>query len=146
MVPVDYLAVLVCGIVAMILGFLWYGVLFGKAWMALEGISPERMAAMKSDPAAKRKTMGSYAIQFVSALIMAYVLAHMLIIVSVFDFGPGILEAGLSAGFWSWLGFVVPPTLGMVLWEGKPWKLWILINGYWLLLLLIMGTILALWA
>lgn len=48
-------------------------------------------------------------------------------------------------GFWNWLGFVAPVTLGGVLWEGKPWKLWGLNNGYQLLSLLVMGVILALW-
>jgi hypothetical protein len=54
------------------------------------------------------------------------------------------IEAGLSAGFWNWLGFVAPVTLGKVLWEGKPWKLWFLDSGNYLLTLLGMGVILSL--
>lgn len=49
------------------------------------------------------------------------------------------------AGFWNWLGFVAPVTLGAVLWEGKHWKLWFLNNGYYLVTLLLMGAVLALW-
>lgn len=41
--------------------------------------------------------------------------------------------------------FIAPVTLGVVLWEGKPWKLWVLNNGYQLLSLLVMGVILAIW-
>lgn len=48
------------------------------------------------------------------------------------------------AGFWNWLGFIAPVTLGVVLWEGKPWKLWVLHNAYYLLALLVMGVILGL--
>jgi hypothetical protein len=55
------------------------------------------------------------------------------------------MPAGLMCGFWNWLGFIAPVTLGTVLWEGKPWKLWALTNGYYLFSLLIMGVILAFW-
>ena len=144
-VPINYLAILACGVVSMVLGFLWLGPLFGKLWMSLSGMPADAMERAKNDPAMKRKMYQGYGIQFVASLVMAYVLAHMLTVIAAFDFGPSGLEAGISAGFWSWLGFVAPPTLGMVLWEGKPWKLWVLINAYWLILLLIMGSILAFW-
>ena len=144
MVPINYLAVLVCGVLSMVLGFLWYGPVFGKLWMSLEGMPHDAMERAKTDPVARRRMYQGYGIQFVAALVMAYVLAHYLIFAAAYMHVVGI-SAGLSAGFWSWLGFVAPPTMGMVLWEGKPWKLWAVINGYWLLLLLLMGTVLALW-
>ena len=146
MVPINYLAVLACAVVAMALGFLWYGALFGKIWMKLEGMPVDALERAKNDPAAKKKMMQGYVIQFIAALVMAFVLAHAIIFAAAYP-GLGIhgLSAGLITAFMSWIGFVAPPTLGMVLWEGKPWKLWILINAYWLILLLGMGGILALW-
>ncbi|HLD39833.1 MAG TPA: DUF1761 family protein, partial [Candidatus Nanoarchaeia archaeon] len=33
----NYLAVLVAAIAAYVVGFLWYGPVFGKKWMALMG-------------------------------------------------------------------------------------------------------------
>ena len=45
-----------------------------------------------------------------------------------------------------WLGFIAPVTLGSVLWEMKSWKLWILNNAYYLVVLVVMGLIFTLWA
>jgi hypothetical protein len=137
-VPINYLAVLIAAIASMVVGSIWYGPLFGKPWMALMGITQEKMKAGK-------KNMGqTYALAFVGALIMSYVLAHSLIFASAYLKVSG-MSAGLMAGFWSWLGFVLPLTLGSVLWEGKSWKLWLLNASHWLVDLLVMGAILAMW-
>ena len=143
-VPINYFAILVCGVASVVLGFIWFGPLFGKTWMRLAGMPDDAMERAKADPAMKRKMYTGYFIAFVAALIGAVVLDHNLVFGSAYLHMSG-LSAGFQAGFWNWLGFTVPPTLGMVLWEGKSWKLWTIINAYWLLLFLIMGAILALW-
>jgi len=43
------------------------------------------------------------------------------------------------------LGFIVPVTVGVVLWENKSWKLWCINSSNYLVTLLIMSVILALW-
>jgi hypothetical protein len=126
------------------LGTVWFGPLFGKAWMEGAGMTPEMMERAKSDPAMKRKMMRSYAIVFVLALVMAFVLAHSIIFAGAY-LGVSGLSAGLQGAFWSWLGFVVPSTIGAVLWEGKSWKYWMIVVSHWLVLLLIMGVVLSLW-
>ena len=138
-IPINYLAVGGAAIASMVIGFLWYGPLFGKMWMALSGITQEQIAASK-----KKGMTKQYALMFVGSLVMAYVLAHALVFASAYLKTSGV-SAGLMAGFWNWLGFVAPVTLGSVLWEGKSPKLWILNNGYYLVSLLLMGVILALW-
>jgi hypothetical protein len=55
------------------------------------------------------------------------------------------VAAGLQAAFWNWLGFVAPVTIGSVLWESRPWKFWFITAGYYLVVLLINGAILAAW-
>lgn len=141
-VYINYLAVVVAAIANMILGFLWYGPLFGKTWTQLMGWTPEQMEAGKQ--AMKSQMWKTYSIQFVGSLVMAYVLAHSLTFASAY-LGVYGISAGLMAGFWSWLGFVAPVTLGSVLWEGKSWKLWFLMNGYYVVALMVMGSILAVW-
>lgn len=138
-VDVNYLAVLAGAVSNMVLGFLWYGPLFGKQWMALSGLGQQELDLQKSKGLGK-----SYAIAFVGALVMAYVLAHALVFASAYMGVDGVY-AGLTVGFWNWLGFIAPVTLGIVLWDGKPWKLWVLNNAYHLLSLLVMGVILASW-
>jgi len=139
MVPINYLAVIGAAIVACVIGFLWYGPLFGKQWMASAGLSPEKLDEMKA------KGMGTtYVLMVLSALVMSYVLAHVLVFASTYMNVSGI-TAGLSSGFWNWLGFVAPVSLGAVLWDGKSWTYWFITAGYYLVSLLVMGVILALW-
>jgi hypothetical protein len=137
MVPVNYLAILACGIVAMIVGFLWYGPIFGKSWARMMGINMDQKPPQSA-------MIKSYGIMFIGSLLMAFVLSHALIFASTYLHESGV-SAGLQTGFWNWLGFIAPVTIGAVLWEKKPWTLWFITSGYYLVLLLIMGVILALW-
>ena len=138
-VPINYLAVLAAAIASMVLGYLWYGPLFGKIWIAASGMTPDKIEAAK----AKGMTT-SYILMFVGSLVMAYILSHALVFAMSY-LGTSGVSAGFTAGFWNWLGFIAPVTLGSVLWEGKSWKLWILNNSYYLVSLLAMGMILAMW-
>ncbi len=67
LVPINYLAILLCGVASMVLGYLWYGPLFGKPWMKMVGMTKEKMAA------AKDSMPKTYGIMFVSSLFMAKV-------------------------------------------------------------------------
>ena len=138
-VPINFIAVAGAAVASMVIGYLWYGPLFGKKWIALSGFTQEQMNAAKQKGMTKQ-----YALMFVGSLVMAYVLAHALVFASAYLKVNGV-SAGLMAGFWNWLGFVAPVTLGAVLWEGKSPKLWVLNNGYYVVTLLLMGVILALW-
>lgn len=142
MVPTNYLAVFVCLVEAIILGSVWYGPLFGTQWMKLMGWGPEVMEKMKKEGQAKM--MQSYGIMAVGSLIMAYVLSHAVVFASNYMQVSGIV-GGLETGFASWIGFIAPATMGGVLWEGKPWKWWFILAGYYLVNLLLMGLILGAW-
>lgn len=137
-IPINYLAVLVAGISAIVIGGLWYGPVFGKQWMALAGISKEGMKSMKMSAGA---AMAGGA--FVS-LLMAYIFAHALIFAGAYTNTSGV-SAGLMSAFCAWLGFILPVTAGSFLWEGKSWKLWALNAAYYLVSLLVMGAILSTW-
>ena len=143
-VPINYLAVLVSAVAAIVLGMLWYGPLFGKAWIKEVGHTPEDMQRAKTDPAAKSAMMRSYALMSLTALVMAFVFAHALAFANDYLGASGPV-AGLTGAFWNWLGFVVPPTLAMVLWENRSWKYFFITSGYYLASLAIMGVILTLW-
>lgn len=138
-ISTNYLAVLVGAIINMVLGGLWYGPLFGKAWTKLSGMTAETMDA------AKRKGMSkSYALMFVGALIMSAILWHEVALGSEYIKMYGAWS-GVITGAWLWLGFVAPTTVGMVLWEGKPWKYWFIVSGYYLVALAILGGMFAVW-
>src|SRR3989344_1544875 len=137
-VPVNYVAVVVAEVSAMVIGFLWYGPLFGKEWRRLMGISLDDMKSMSLSP------MQAMGLGTVVALVMAYVFAHVFVFSSTYMQVSGYM-AGLSTAFWLWLGFVMTTQIGIVLWEGKPWKLFFLNTAYSLVSLAEMGVIIASW-
>lgn len=139
-VAINYWAVLAAGVMAIVLGSLWYGPLFGRMWMRLIG------TAMPGEitPAMKSSMVRSYAIQTVTTLVMSFVMAHVLFFVTeMFDI-EGVI-GGVTAAIWIWLGFVVPVTIGSVLWENRPWRYWFITAGYYLVTLSAMGVIFAVW-
>lgn len=138
-VPVNYLAVLVAGVLSVVLGGLWYGPIFGKKWMALMGINPSMISE-----ADKKNMWRSYLMTFVGALLMAYVLSHVLVFAQSYFQASGV-TVGITTAFWSWLGFVAPVSIGAVLWEKKPWSLWFINAGYFLVSLILSGVILSAW-
>ncbi len=103
------------------------------------GINPASMSEGQKPSMAM-----NYGIMAVGSLIMSFVLAHSLVFASSYLHETGI-SAGLQTGFWNWIGFIAPVTMGSVLWEGKPWKLWMINAGYYLVGLLLIGVLLALW-
>ncbi len=135
-VPVNYLAVLLAAVASIVIGFLWYGPLFGKPWMRMMGFSQESMDA------AKKGMAKNYALMALGSLVMAYVLSHSLAFASTYMKVSGY-GAGFSTGFWTWLGFIAPVVMGDQLWGGKPWKLFPITAGYYLVTLCVMGMILA---
>ena len=134
MAVINYLAVLVAAIASMALGMLWYGPLFGKLWMKLSGITPQSMKKMKLTPKAAM-TLG-----FIGTLVTAYVLSHFVDLLSVTTW-----SGAAQFAFWAWLGLVAPVQLGAYLWEGKPFKLFVLNTAYNLVVLIVMTGIVAVW-
>jgi len=70
---VNYLAVLVAGIVIFLLGWLWYSVLCKNQWMALHGKTEAELKAP-----AQGSMAGMYISHLVASLIIAWVLAVIL--------------------------------------------------------------------
>lgn len=137
---INYLAVVVAAVVAMVIGGVWHSpLMFAKQWQGAAGVSEETKQRMMAKGMTK-----AYILQFIGALVMSFVLAHSLVFASAYLNISGI-SAGLQAGIWNWLGFIATVTLGAILWEGKPWKLWFIINGYQIINLCAMGVILSLW-
>ena len=75
-VEINYLAVLVSGILAMVVGSIWYGPLFGKIWMKEEGYTEEDLT--KDFNPAK-----TYGLTFIAALVVVYVLPGFLAILQL---------------------------------------------------------------
>lgn len=128
---VNFLAVIVSGILYIVIGGLWYSPkVFGSKWMELSKIQPEEC-----------KDMGKcYLGCFVLGLIMSFVLALFVQAAHA----TTALE-GAIVGFWAWLGFGATIPFSAVLWERKPIALYLMHTGCLLVTLLAIGVLLALW-
>ena len=136
MFDVNFWAVLVVAIISTGLGMLWYGPLFGKPWKQMMGFTDEAMQSMKMS--AKR----SMVLGFITALVTACILAFFVVQVA----GMSTFAGGAIIAFWVWLGFFATTQMGDVLWNNKPWKLYLINTSYSFVNLLIAGGILAVWS
>ena len=134
MVAVNWLAVLVAGIVHFAIGMIWYSpIMFGKLWMELAGVKEMKASA---------KDM---ILSLLSSLVVAYVLAQLVCSNIVCYAGAGSLINGALLGIMIEIGFIATLLLGEMIFEKKPFKLFILRNGYNLLALAVIGALLAVW-
>jgi hypothetical protein len=131
-IHVNYLAVFVAALANYLIATIWYAAIFGNLWKKLTGISEMKPVPM------------NMIIVFLGSLVMSYVLLHSIIFGNAYLNMSGV-SGGLMGGFFSWLGFIAPVTLTNVMYEKRSWKLWLLDNSFWLLSLLVMGTILSAW-
>lgn len=132
---VNILSVIVAAFANFILGFLWYGPLFGKTWIKLMKFSEKEMNEAKKKGMAKQLV-----VSFISSLVMAYILAYFIQVLFYVE-----LTAIIFLAFLIWLGFIATMTLSSVLWEGKSLRLYVLNNSYNLISLILMALILRLW-
>ncbi|MGH7720027.1 MAG: DUF1761 domain-containing protein [Gemmatimonadaceae bacterium] len=116
MPTVSLLATLVGTVLGFVLGALWYGPLFGKAWMEEHGFTAEKLRA-DFNPA---KTYGT---TFVLGLIAAYVFGMFLGPDPALGFALG---AGLAAG----ICWVATSLATNYLFEGKSVRLMLINGGY----------------
>ncbi|MDO8660380.1 MAG: DUF1761 domain-containing protein [Candidatus Woesearchaeota archaeon] len=130
----NYLAILVSGVISMAVGAFWYSpAVFGRAWMKLSCFSNKQIAK------AKNKGMGSsYFAAFIAALVTSWIFAQIVELT-----GATTAIAGALVGFAVWLGFFATTLLSSVLWEQKPVKLYLINIGHYLVVLLITGALLA---
>ncbi len=134
---VNWLAVLVSAIASMVIGFIWYGPLFGKQYSSAMGF--DQMDEVKRQE--MRKGMAKmYIVQFIASLATFFVLA-------VFITNLGMMSAigGLTVGFWIWAGFGLPWELGRAIWGGKMSLFWISVSHI-LANLLVAGLIIGYWS
>lgn len=130
-VDINLWAVLVAAAVNMVVGAIWYSKsLFGKEWAKLVGRKLEEMSG---------SGMG-YAVATVGALVQAYILAHFVQYAGSTSFIDGVVT-----GFWLWLGFIAVATAVNLVFEGRSWALWKINAGYFFVVLLINGGLLAAW-
>ena len=126
----NWFAVIAAALSSFVLGGLWYGPLFGNAWMKAAGVSPDQVKN-----ANKVLIFGG---TFVLALISAMAFSFML----------GNQENAASGALYGALGgfcFVAASFASTYLFEHKPLSLWLINGGYRTLQFTLIGLILGAW-
>ncbi len=135
---INYWAVLVCGVLAMVIGSIWYGPLFGKRWLQVIGATELDLERRKQ---MQREAAPLYVIQFALALLQAWVLAYYIV---GWKDAPGVENA-----LWIWAAFVVPTLAGTSMWNNDPtkvkWARFLIQGGYQLVLFIAFGLVLGMW-
>ena len=129
-VDVNWWAVLVAAVSAFLLGGLWYGPLFKRAWCRENGIDPDAPA-----PGHPGRTFGT---AFVAALVSAAAFAIIL------RPDPPLFIAA-HAGFLTGLAYVAMSFGINYAFAGRSFRLWLIDGGYHTLQFTLYGVILGLW-
>ena len=133
MSDINFLAVVVAAVAAFVFSSVWY-IIFGE----------ERMKQLRLDADAIANTENVTAwkllCEFVRSLVVASVLAYLVVQLDIADW----MDAA-QLGILVWIGFPFVLLAGSVMWENVSWKLAAIHAGDWLVKLLLVTSILAVW-
>lgn len=131
--PINWLAVVVCVVVSMISGSLWFNPkTFYPTWWKAIGRSERDAPGMQNMGMVWGLTVLSSFVQATSVALM------------INTMGGKTLGSGAMAGFMLWLGFVATTSLTNKLFAGQL-KAWVLEQGNHLVNFLLFGAILGVW-
>ena len=126
----NWLAVIAAALSSFVLGGLWYGPLFGNAWMKAAGVSAEQVKN------------GNKAMIFGGSFVLALLSA------AAFSFMLGNQETAATGALYGALGgfCLVAASFGSTyLFEHKPVSLWLINGGYRTVQFTLIGLILGAW-
>lgn len=130
---INHLAILVCLVLSFVLGFLWYGPLFGDAWMGMVGLDLETIEA--NPPGA-----GIWITNVISSIVPLYVLAWLYV---KLDVQSGVRGAGIALLLTFAINFLARMTSNMF--AQAPYELAWITGGFDMAIMAISGFILGAW-
>jgi hypothetical protein len=129
---INYLAVIVAALSSFIVGWIWYGPLFGKSWMRLHGFTEKDLKE------------GSLSMPVI--MVVNYIATALAALAIAMFIGPEATAGfGIFAGIMIAIFWIGTSRLNDVLFERKPWGLYFINVGYNLTIYVIMGAILGAW-
>lgn len=127
---INWLSILAASLSAFVIGGIWYGPLFGKAWMAASG---------KTEGELQQRNMAQV---FTVSLLLILIAA---INLEMFIGSEGTLAYGMFAGLLAGIGWVATFMGIIYLFEKRSLKLWLINAGYSVIALTLMGSMLGAW-
>ncbi|MEE9406898.1 MAG: DUF1761 domain-containing protein [Polaribacter sp.] len=155
----------VAALIPLVIGFVWYGPLFGNAWMKEMGFTKESLAGQNM----ALTFILSYVFSFLIAFFLMFLVIHQMGVMQVLQGEPGFEEQtgeafsvfqnflgtygdrfrtfkhGALHGTMSGFLFVLPILSIIAMFERKSVKYVAINAGYWIVTLAIMGGIICQW-
>lgn len=130
---VNWFAVLICTLLSMISGTIWYNPkTFFPIWWKVVG-SGKKQPGMEN--------MGTtWALTIASSLVQATFISFA---VSIVD--SSTIREGMTIGFFLWAGFVAPTNLVNKLFAGHGLRIWAIETGNHLVNFLLFGALMSIW-
>ena len=155
----NFLAILVASLSTLVVGFLWYGPLFGKTWMKENGFNEEELK--------KGNLLKIFGLTIIFSLMLAMLMQVIVIhqygalgmiggdptiakqsyVDFMVDYGTAFrsYKHGALHGFMSGMFLAFPLIAINGLFERKSWKYIFIHAGYWAVCLTIIGAIVCGW-
>lgn len=128
---VNYLAVVVATVAAIVIGIVYYGVAgFGDRLARLNGMTP--------------RTGPPSPTQFATGIVVGLVNAWVLALLSL-NLGGASIADGILLGVLAWLGFGATLKAAQVAFEGRSWNTWLISGVHDLLIQIVMAAIVTVW-
>jgi hypothetical protein len=128
---VNYLAVVVATIAAIVIGIVYYGVAgFGDRLARLNGMTP------RNGPPSPT--------QFATGIVVGLVNAWVLALLSL-NLGGASIADGILLGVLAWLGFGATLKAAQVVFEGRSWNTWLISGVHDLLVQIVVAVIVTVW-
>jgi hypothetical protein len=127
MANANLLAILVAAATGFLIGGLWYGPLFGKAWMAEHGFTEEQMRG--------GNMLKIYGLTFAFSVLSAVFLGHLLAFFDTNARSTLMISVGIS------LGYIIPAIGTNYLFSRKSGRLFAIDAGYWIVFYAAMGLV-----
>jgi hypothetical protein len=131
---INYIAVIVAGIVYWLVQAGWYTV-FGNQWAVAIGMTPEQIAQARANPSI---------VPYITALLANMVVAYVIGIVSLRTGEPSVAH-GMRVALVMWMGFIVTSFATQYSFEQRPFALLAINSGSTLVGMLLSGAIVGAW-
>jgi len=123
---VNYLAVIVAAVAAVVIGIVYYG---------LAGLG-DRLARLVGSTPVGRPGPAQLAIGVVVSLVNAWVLALLSL-----NLGGSSITDGIMLGVLAWLGFMATLSAAQVAFQRRPWNAWLITSVHDVIVQAVMGAI-----
>jgi hypothetical protein len=132
---INWLALLVAGLIAFFVGAIWYTALFGKLWLKLQGFSESKVKEMQAKTPPPR---------FFGGMILSYLMLAFALALLLSGFPERSVTTGILLGLVFWLGSAAIAMTGHIA-SDKVLGIYLIDTGCQLVYLLLMGALLGAW-